>query len=123
MNYDLLGVVIVAAAIGLCIGSFLNVIIYRVPNELSIVLPNSACPNCNAAIKFYDNIPIFGWLLLGGKCRNCKKGIAWRYPAVELLTALVFVLVYWKIGLSAFLPVALVFVSAMIALIPTIHVR
>jgi leader peptidase (prepilin peptidase)/N-methyltransferase len=103
--------------LGACIGSFLNVVIYRVPNELSIVLPNSACPNCKSSIKFYDNIPIVSWLILGGKCRNCKLPIAWRYPAVELLTALVFCLVYWQIGLTAFLPVALVFVSTMIALI------
>lgn len=103
--------------LGACIGSFLNVVIYRVPNEMSIVLPNSACPNCKSAIKPYDNIPILSWLVLGGKCRNCKQPIAWRYPAVELLTALVFVLVYWQIGLTAFLPVALAFVATMIALV------
>jgi leader peptidase (prepilin peptidase)/N-methyltransferase len=103
--------------LGACIGSFLNVVIYRVPNEMSIVLPNSACPHCKKAIKFYDNIPVVSWLLLGGKCRNCKEAIAWRYPAVELLTAAVFTLTFWQIGLSAFLPVTLVFVSAMIALI------
>lgn len=102
--------------LGACIGSFLNVVIYRVPNELSL-LPGSACPNCKSAIKPYYNIPIFGWLILGGECSNCKEPIAWRYPAIELLTALVFVLVYWQIGLTAFLPVALVFVSTMIALI------
>ncbi len=103
--------------VGAAIGSFLNVVIYRVPNEMSIVLPNSACPKCEKPIRFYDNIPILGWLMLRGKCRDCKEPIAWRYPAVELLTALVFVLTYWQLGLTAFLPVALVFVSAMIALI------
>jgi leader peptidase (prepilin peptidase)/N-methyltransferase len=103
--------------LGACIGSFLNVVIYRVPNELSIVLPNSACPNCKTSIRPYDNIPILSWLLLGGKCRNCKKPIAWRYPAVELLTAIVFVLTYWQIGLTPFLPVALIFVATMIALV------
>src|SRR5258706_287498 len=102
---------------GAAIGSFLNVVIYRVPNELSIVLPNSACPNCKTPIKPYDNIPILGWLMLGGKCRSCKEAIAWRYPAVELLTALLFVLTYWQLGLTAFLPVALAFVAAMIALV------
>ena len=102
---------------GACIGSFLNVVIYRIPNDMSIVLPNSACRGCKAPIKFYDNIPVLSWLILGGKCRKCKGGIAWRYPAVELLTALVFTLTYWQTGLNAFLPVALVFVSAMIALI------
>lgn len=102
--------------LGACIGSFLNVVIYRVPNELSL-MTSSACPNCKKGIKFYHNIPIFGWLMLGGKCSNCKESIAWRYPAVELLTALVFVLTYWQIGLTVMLPVALVFVSTMIALL------
>ncbi len=102
--------------IGACIGSFLNVVIYRVPNELSL-FPSSACPNCKNGIKFYHNVPILGWLMLGGKCSTCKEPIAWRYPAVELLTALVFVLTYWQIGLNVMLPVALVFVSTMIALL------
>ncbi|MFM9904335.1 MAG: prepilin peptidase [Pyrinomonadaceae bacterium] len=102
--------------LGACIGSFLNVVIYRVPNGLSL-LPGSACPNCKTSIRAYNNIPIFGWLMLGGKCSNCKEPIAWRYPAVELLTALVFCLVYWKIGLTPYLPVGLAFVSAMLALI------
>ncbi|MFT3745275.1 MAG: prepilin peptidase [Pyrinomonadaceae bacterium] len=102
--------------LGACIGSFLNVVIYRVPNELSL-LTSSACPNCKNGIKFYHNVPILGWLMLGGKCSSCKEPIAWRYPAVELLTALVFMLTYWQIGFTVFLPVALVFVSTMIALL------
>ena len=102
---------------GSVVGSFLNVVIHRIPREQSIVFPNSACPNCKTAIKPYDNIPLFGWLMLGGKCRNCKSPISARYPAVELLTALVFVLTYWQIGFTAFLPVALVFVATMISLI------
>lgn len=102
--------------LGACIGSFLNVVIYRVPNEMSL-MTSSACPNCKASIKFYHNIPILGWLMLGGKCANCARTIAWRYPAVELLTALVFCLVYWQIGLTPYLPVGLVFVAAMLALI------
>lgn len=103
--------------VGAAIGSFLNVVIYRVPNQLSVVFPNSACPNCKAAIKIYDNIPILGWLMLGGKCRNCKEKISIQYPIVELLTALVFVLTYWQIGLNPFLPVCLLFAAVMIALI------
>lgn len=102
--------------LGACIGSFLNVVIYRVPNEMSL-MSGSACPNCKAAIRIYHNVPIAGWLMLGGKCANCKEAISIRYPVIELLTALVFVLVYWQIGLTAFLPVALAFVAAMIALI------
>lgn len=107
---------IFAFVLGACIGSFLNVVIYRVPNEMSL-LTGSACPNCKTAIKFYHNIPIFGWLMLGGRCSNCKEPIAWRYPAVELLTALVFCLVYSQIGFTPYLPVALAFTAAMISLI------
>lgn len=106
-----------AFVLGACIGSFLNVVIYRVPNELSIVLPNSACPNCKSPIKFYDNIPILSWLILGGKCRSCREPIAWRYPAVEALTGLAFMLVYLQIGLTPYLAIALIFVPVMIALI------
>jgi leader peptidase (prepilin peptidase)/N-methyltransferase len=102
---------------GSAIGSFLNVVIHRVPNEESIVFPNSACPKCGSLIRPYDNIPIVSWLLLSGKCRNCKEPISIRYPAVELLTALVFVLVYWRIGFNAFLPVTLVFAATMVALV------
>ncbi len=102
---------------GAAIGSFLNVVIHRVPNEESIVFPNSACPKCKTSIKPYDNIPIISWLLLAGKCRNCKEPIAWRYPAVELLTALTFVLIYYRVEFTPYLPVALGFGAVMIALI------
>jgi len=101
---------------GACIGSFLNVVIYRVPNEKSL-MGSSKCPKCDSAIKFYHNIPILGWLMLGGKCSNCKEPISMRYPAIELLTALVFCLVYWQIGMTAYLFVALAFTAAMLALI------
>lgn len=102
--------------LGACIGSFLNVVIYRVPNDMSL-FTSSACPNCKSAIRFYHNIPIVGWLMLGGQCSNCKEPISMRYPAIELLTALVFCLVYWQIGLTVYLPVALAFAAAMLALI------
>ncbi|CAN5335003.1 A24 family peptidase [soil metagenome] len=103
--------------LGSAIGSFLNVVIYRVPNEMSIVLPNSSCPNCKKPIAFYDNIPILSWLILRAKCRKCGAPIHWRYPAVELLTAAIFLLTYWQVGFTAFLPIALVFVAAVISLI------
>ena len=103
-------------AVGAIIGSFLNVVIHRVPNEESIVFPNSACPKCSKPIKFYDNIPIISWLILGGKCRNCRAPVSIRYPAVELLTALMFVLVYSRVGLDVLLPVGLIFVAVTIAL-------
>ncbi|MGI8470437.1 MAG: prepilin peptidase [Pyrinomonadaceae bacterium] len=104
-------------ALGAIIGSFLNVVIHRVPLEESVIFPNSACPKCGKEIKFYDNIPFLSWLILGGKCRNCKSAISPRYVAVELLTGLFFVLVFWRIGFNPFLPVTLTFVSAIIALI------
>ncbi|HVE55929.1 MAG TPA: prepilin peptidase, partial [Pyrinomonadaceae bacterium] len=104
-------------AFGAIVGSFLNVVIHRVPNEESIVFPNSACPKCKNPIKPYDNLPVISWLILGGKCRNCKEKIAARYPAVELLTAVLFVLTFWAIGFNAFLPVCLIFVATMVSLI------
>lgn len=103
--------------LGAIVGSFLNVVIHRVPNEQSIVFPNSTCPNCKTPIKPYDNIPILSWVLLRGRCRACSAAISPRYPAVELLTALLFVLVYWQTGMTAILPVYLAFVSAMVAMI------
>lgn len=101
---------------GSAIGSFLNVVIHRVPREQSVVFPGSACPECRQAIKGYDNIPVFSWLILGGKCRNCKVPISARYPAVELFTGLLWVLVFWQIGFTPLLPVAFAFVSAVVAL-------
>jgi leader peptidase (prepilin peptidase)/N-methyltransferase len=102
---------------GAIVGSFLNVVIHRVPNEESIVFPNSACPNCQQSIKPYDNIPILSWLILGGKCRNCKNPISPRYLFVEVLTGALFLLVYWSIGFSAFLPVVLIFTAAVVSLV------
>jgi leader peptidase (prepilin peptidase)/N-methyltransferase len=82
-------------AIGACIGSFLNVVIYRLPKDLSLIHPGSACPACKTPIAFYDNIPLLSWLLLMGKCRKCKARISPRYFIVELLTASLFVALYW----------------------------
>jgi leader peptidase (prepilin peptidase) / N-methyltransferase len=101
---------------GAIIGSFLNVVIHRVPLEESIVFPNSRCPSCGAVIAFYDNIPVISYIVLGAKCRGCRKPISFRYPAVELLTAALFVAVAWHDGRSAALPFDLVFVSALVAL-------
>ena len=76
--------------LGACIGSFLNVVIYRLPRDKSLVSPGSSCPSCSVAIPFYDNIPLLSWLLLRGKCRKCEAKISGRYFVVELLTAIVF---------------------------------
>lgn len=85
---------------GLAIGSFLNVCIVRIPERKSIVLPASACPKCGAPIRPYDNIPIASYLLLGGKCRNCKERISPMYPLVELLTGVLFLACYLAFGLT-----------------------
>ena len=108
---------ILAGIFGAIIGSFLNVVIHRVPHEESVVFPNSSCPSCGAVIAFYDNIPILSYVALGAKCRSCKERISVRYPAVELLTAGLFVAVAWHDGLSVALPFDLLFVSALLALV------
>lgn len=108
---------VIAGVFGAIIGSFLNVVVHRVPIEESIVFPNSRCPSCGAAIAFYDNIPVLSYAVLGAKCRHCKARISFRYPAVELLTAALFVAVARHDGLSAALPFDLVFASALLALV------
>ena len=92
-------------------------VIHRVPREESIVFPNSRCPSCGTVIAFYDNIPVLSYLILRGKCRSCSTHISARYPAIELLTALLFVAVTWHDGLTAALPFDLVFTCALLALI------
>ena len=82
-------------AFGCCIGSFLNVVIYRLPREKSLVTPPSACPSCGEHIRFYDNIPLVSWIALGAKCRNCKAKISPRYFIVELLTGSTFAGLYY----------------------------
>ena len=85
---------------GIVIGSFLNVCITRIPEAESIVSPGSRCPRCKAPIKPYDNIPVFGWLILRGKCRNCALPISPMYPIIELLTGVFFVITYLRFGVT-----------------------
>ncbi len=86
--------------IGVCFGSFANVVIYRWPKEQSFVKPRSRCPTCEAPIKPYQNIPVISWIFLRGKCAECKAAISIVYPLVELLTGLIFAAVFYKSGLS-----------------------
>ena len=74
-------------ALGAVVGSFLNVCIARLPEKISLVKPGSRCPTCEEPIRWFDNIPLISFVILGGKCRNCSARISWQYPAVELLTA------------------------------------
>ncbi|WP_066518670.1 prepilin peptidase [Curtobacterium ammoniigenes] len=104
---------------GLLIGSFLNVVVYRVPAGISIVAPPSACPKCGQHIRGYDNIPVLSWLVLRGKCRDCNAPISSRYPLVELATGLLFVVVavrFWPTGSGTSLVAALVTLVAFLYL-------
>jgi leader peptidase (prepilin peptidase)/N-methyltransferase len=105
------------STLGALIGSFLNVVIHRVPREESIIFPNSRCPSCGTAIRPYDNVPILSYLVLRGRCRACGVSISARYPAIEALTALIFGLVFLHDGLTLALPFDLIFVAALVALV------
>ena len=86
--------------VGAAIGSFLNVLIIRIPQGISIVYPSSHCQTCGHAIRFYDNIPVISYIILRGRCRDCHEKISLRYPLVEILTAIMSLLLFWKFGLS-----------------------
>jgi len=111
---------IVCLIFGLVTGSFLNVVIYRLPREESLVKPPSHCPRCKAPIAWFDNIPVVSFLLLGGRCRNCKEEISIRYPLVELLTGVLFAIIYHRLFVEGssgvpVLVVSLAFASALVA--------
>ncbi len=101
--------------LGAIVGSFLNVVIARVPVNESIVHPPSHCPECRHAIRWYDNIPILSYCILLGRCRDCGKRISFRYPLIEFLFALLSLTLYWKYGLSPAFAVFFVFIAAMVA--------
>ena len=102
---------------GTLIGSFLNVVIYRIPKGESIVFPSSKCQSCQTSLKWYHNIPVFSWLFLRGKCGFCGVSISKQYPIVELLTGIIFVLLYVKLGLVWYFPFVAASFTALLALV------
>lgn len=109
-------VMLFAFALGTIVGSFLNVCIYRIPAEKSIVSPPSSCPACGHQIRWFENIPIFSYLFLLGRCAACRLNISPRYPGVEALTGLLFVLTFYYFGFSTATIVYLVFVAALVVI-------
>jgi leader peptidase (prepilin peptidase)/N-methyltransferase len=102
--------------IGMCVGSFLNVCIYRLPEGASIVRPPSACPKCGASIRWYDNIPVISYLLLRGRCRGCRAPISIRYPLVELVTGLFAVATWLQFGPHPATLIYFLFIAALLVI-------
>lgn len=110
-------IVIIIFIFGMCIGSFLNVCIYRLPESKSIAdPPRSICPSCKSHIRFYDNMPVLSYIWLKGRCRNCNAPISFRYPLVELMNGIVAVALLFKFGLSVESLVYFVFISSLIVI-------
>jgi leader peptidase (prepilin peptidase) / N-methyltransferase len=101
---------------GAAIGSFLNVCIFRLPAKTSIITPGSRCPHCLKPLRFYDNIPLISFILLRGKCRDCAGKISWRYPLVELLTAVLALMLFLKFGLTLKFFTFFIFVAVLIVI-------
>ncbi len=107
---------LVALLMGLCIGSFLNVVIYRLPLGQSLVSPRSRCTKCGYELRWYDNLPVLSWAFLGGRCRQCRAPISAQYPIVEIITALLFVLVVSLTPVGPLLVSRLILVAILVAL-------
>jgi leader peptidase (prepilin peptidase) / N-methyltransferase len=110
------GMLVAVGLFGLVIGSFLNVVIVRVPEHRSLWRPRSACPRCSAQLSWYDNIPVVSFLILRGRCRACAESISWRYPIVEAITAVALVLAYLAFGPTIDFVIASVLLAALIAI-------
>lgn len=110
---DSLYIYILIFIVGACIGSFLNVCIYRIPRGESVVWPGSRCPECGSRIRWYDNVPIMSWFILGGRCRDCKGWISFRYPLIEAGTGILFLFSWYLLGPVEGV-VGMVFVSLLI---------
>ncbi len=105
-----------ALVLGLLVGSFLNVCIYRLPKDESVVRPRSRCPYCGETVRWYDNLPVLSFFLLGGRCRDCGAVISWQYPLVEAATGLLFAVVAARYGATLLAVKAALFVAMMLAL-------
>ena len=119
MIADSAPVIVVIALFGAIIGSFLNVCIHRLPRHESVVRPRSRCPGCGRALPWYENVPVMSWLALRARCAGCGRRISIVYPAVELLTAAMYVSLYLVFGLTPLFAVRLLFASALIVLAVT----
>ena len=113
----LIEIAVIVFIFGAMIGSFLNVVIYRIPKDESIVFPASKCQSCQTSLEWYHNIPIFSWVFLGGKCAFCKEKISAQYPIVEFLTGIIFVALYFKLGLVWYLPFVALSFASLLALV------
>ncbi len=109
--------VIIMFTFGIIFGSFLNVLIYRIPNGESVAFPASKCQSCQTPLKLWHNIPILSWLILGGKCHFCKEKIAMQYPLIEFVTGVIAVLLYFKISLVWYLPFVFLTFAMLLALV------
>lgn len=107
---------VIVILLGLIVGSFLNVCIYRMPRGLNIIRPRSSCPSCGRPVRFYDNIPILSYLLLKGRCRDCSSPISIRYPIVEALNGIMYLLAYMRFGPDYSLLIVMAFLSSMIVI-------
>jgi len=105
-----------ALLVGLVVGSFLNVVIHRVPRDGSLVRPRSSCPGCGSVIRWYDNVPLLSWAVLRGRCRHCDEPISFRYPAIEALTGLLFAACVVRFGPTGAAAAAALFCSLLIVL-------
>ncbi len=110
-------IIVFSLLIGASVGSFLNVVIYRLPEDASIVFPASRCPQCLQTLKWYDNIPIISFILLKKQCRYCKAPISWQYPLVELTMAMLSLALVFKFGITYALPIYYIFTGALLAVI------
>jgi len=112
-----LAIVVFVFIFGIIIGSFLNVVIYRIPKGESIAYPASKCQSCQTPLKWYHNIPIFSWLFLRGKCGFCSEQISIQYPLIELVTGVIAVSLFYKLGLVWYMPIVFIVFALLLALV------